>query len=78
MEPIAAQTVYAELNTIKATLQKLEHEIEWLATLVVTDAKPLNSTDYLSIVGLGASGLSDVARAHDRYVGESIADEHLH
>jgi hypothetical protein len=42
------------------------------------DAKPLNSTDYLSIVGLGASGLSDVARAHDRYVGESIADEHLH
>ncbi len=37
----------------------------------------LSDEDYLSIVGLGASGLANVSAEHDRYLGEAIADEHL-
>ena len=33
---------------------------------------------FASIVGLGASGLHNVADEHDQYLAEAIADEHLH
>jgi hypothetical protein len=40
-------------------------------------SKPVSRTDYLSIVGLGHSGLHNVAEQHDQYLGQAIADEHL-
>ncbi len=76
MEERTAQQVYAELNSIKETLQKLEQELERLSTLVASESH-LEPGDYMSIVGLGASGLGDVSEQHDRYVGQAIADEHL-
>lgn len=77
MEPQTAQMVYTELNTIKQTLQKLEQEIERLTTYVVIEGNLLEAADYQGIVGLGASGTSDISEKHDRYLGEAIADEHL-
>ncbi len=77
MEQQTAQKVYIELNRIKETLQKIQQEIERLTTLVAADRGVLDQADYLSIVGLGASGLNDVSVEHDRYVGQAIADEHL-
>jgi hypothetical protein len=71
------ERVYAELNTIKQTLQKLEQEIDRLTALVVADNKVTKEADFLSIVGLGASGSTDVSEQHDRCVGNAIADEHL-
>ena len=77
MEQQTAQMVYAELHTIRETLWRLEREIEHLATLVAADKTLLTKADYLSIVGLGASGMKDVSERHDNYVGEAIAHEHL-
>ena len=77
MEQQTAQMVYAELHTIRETLWRLEREIEHLATLVAADKTLLTKADYLSIVGLGASGMKDVSERHDHYVGEAIAHEHL-
>jgi len=77
MEQQTARTVYAGLNTIKETLRRIEQEIERLTTLVVAEKGAPNLSDYMAIVGLGASGSSDVSLAHDRYAGEAIADEHL-
>ena len=77
MEQLAAQKLYAELNSIKGILQKLDQEIERLSTLIVADNGKLDVTDYMSIVGLGASGIKDISEQHDRYVGEAIAHEHL-
>lgn len=31
---------------------------------------------YLKLVGLGASGRTDIAEHHDRYLGEALRDEH--
>lgn len=77
MEQRTAERVYAELNTIKETLQKIEQEVERLATLIAPGPAVLQESDYMAIVGLGASGLNDVSVEHDRYVGQAIADEHL-
>jgi len=78
MEPQTAQMVYAELNTIKQTLQKLEHDIERLSVFVAADRRTFEPTDFLSLVDLGTSETSDVSENHDRYLGQAIADEHLH
>ncbi len=40
---------------------------------IATDRKPRKK---LSIIGIGASGLTDVSENHDKYVGEAIAKEH--
>ena len=40
-------------------------------------SKPVSRTDYFSIVGLGYSGLHNIAEEHDRYLGQAISDEHL-
>ncbi len=77
MEPETAQTIYAELNTIKRTLQKLEQEIDRLSVVVAADRKSFDPADYLALVDLGASGVADVSENHDRYLGQAIADEHL-
>jgi len=78
MEPQTAQMVYAELNTIKQTLQKLEQDIERLSVYVTADRRSFEPADYLALVDLGASGSADVSASHDRYLGQAIADEHLH
>jgi hypothetical protein len=77
MEQRTVQFVYAELSTIKESLRKIEQEIERLTALVAPEERMLKPTDYMSIVGLGASGTRNVSVEHDRYVGEAIADEHL-
>jgi len=77
MGQLSAQKLYAELNSIKAILQKLEQEIERLSALIVADNGTLDATDYLSIIGLGASGMKNISEQHDRSVGEAIAYEHL-
>lgn len=33
--------------------------------------------DFMSIVGLGSSGATDVSENHDAYLGEAIAHEHV-
>jgi hypothetical protein len=40
---------------------------------IATEKKQRKS---LSIIGIGASGLTDVSENHDKYVGEAIAKEH--
>jgi len=35
------------------------------------------SANFMSIVGLGDSGATDVSEHHDKYLGEVIANEHL-
>lgn len=37
---------------------------------------PPHPDAYLRLVGLGASGRSDVSERHDDYFAEAIADEH--
>ena len=37
-----------------------------------------SDTALMSIIGLGDSGLDDVSENHDKYLGETIANEHLH
>jgi hypothetical protein len=77
MEQQAAQSVYTELNLIKEMLQKIEQEVERLTVVIAAGNKVAKGSDYLSIVGLGASGLTDVSVEHDRYLADALADEHL-
>ena len=35
------------------------------------------TTDFMSIVGLGESDSTDVSENHDKYLGEIIANEHI-
>jgi hypothetical protein len=37
---------------------------------------PVPREAYLTLVGLGASGRTDIAERHDRYLGEALRDEH--
>ena len=78
MEQQTKQQVYQELLTIQETLRKVERDVDRLTALVEDDGKTLQREDHLAFIGLGASGLSDVADRHDHYVGKAIADEHLH
>jgi len=78
MESQTAQIVYAELNTIKETLAKLQAEITRLTVAMATDSRSLSPADFMAIVGLGASGTADISENHDRYAGDAIADEHLY
>ena len=74
MEQQTAERVYAELNTIKETLRKIEQELERLTMLVAVESNPLQPVDYMAIVGLGASGSNDISEQHDRYLGKAIAN----
>lgn len=41
-------------------------------------ARPsLSRDDFMSIVGLGASGHTDISEEHDKYIAEIIADENI-
>jgi hypothetical protein len=68
MEQQMAQELYAELNKIRETLQTIQKQVEQLATFIVTDNGRLEVVDYLSIVGLGASGMNDVSEQHDSFL----------
>jgi hypothetical protein len=48
---------------------------EYLDELLILHRR--SETDFMSIVGLGKSGISDVSENHDKYLGEIIANEHL-
>ena len=44
----------------------------------ITLFKTSKTTDYMSIVALGESGNSDISQNHDKYLGEILANEHIH
>ncbi|MBI3913609.1 MAG: hypothetical protein HY327_05420, partial [Chloroflexi bacterium] len=67
----------SEKEAIKEKIRQIEREVDHLTTLLEGDNGELRSEDLMAFVGLGNSGLSDVAESHDAYVGQAIADEHL-
>ncbi len=77
MEQKTAERVYTELHSIRETLVQIERELERLSLILAGENGSLSESDYMAIVGLGASGSTDVSVEHDRYVGQAIADEHL-
>jgi len=46
--------------------------------LVEISLKNQSPHDFMSIVGLGESDNSDISINHDKYLGEILANEHLH
>ncbi len=67
-----------ELVTIKEQIRKIERKVDHLTALLGDNDGELRREDLMAFVGLGSSGLSDVAERHDDYVGQAIAHEHLH
>jgi predicted DNA-binding protein len=73
-------------ETLKALKRRAVEENKSVSQLIresvvqylIGEEVDLSQADYLSIVGLGASDQTDIAAEHDRYLGEAIADEHLH
>ncbi len=58
----------------------LDELIAYLVKRYVEETLPAPTAEdcnFMSIVGLGSSGLTDVSENHDRYLGEAIAHEHL-
>lgn len=75
-EQMAAK-MYAELVEIRALLARIQGEVEQLARQLDQESVPTSGYGLSSLVGLGASGLSDISERHDHYLGEAVADENL-
>ena len=67
-----------ELKRLHISIEQLLNNIvkQYLIETSLTRKKP--TKDFMSIVGLGESDLSDVSENHDKYLGEIIANEHIH
>lgn len=72
-----AKEIRTELASIRELLMQVMIELERLNSIVQTESAKPTEIDFMAIVGLGASGLTDVSENHDRYLGEAIAHEHL-
>lgn len=67
-----------ELTKLHLTLEELINKLinQYVSEIALTKKQP--ASDFMSIVDLGESGLNDVSENHDQYLGEIIANEHLH
>ena len=77
LEPAQFNTLTEEAKKRQRTIDELLADLvkEYLDELAVLRQR--SEPDFMSIVALGNSGLSDVSENHDKYLGEAIANEHL-
>ncbi|MBI4670863.1 MAG: hypothetical protein HY741_04235 [Chloroflexi bacterium] len=73
---MAAQ-LYAELQEIRTLLIQVQMEVERLTRQLNQELEQPKTYTLSSLVGLGASGLTDVSERHDEYVGEAILNEYI-
>jgi hypothetical protein len=69
------QLLQAEAESKHVLLPDLLHGI--IADHLSGRVEAFSRADYMTIVGLGQSGLQVIAEDHDTYVAQTIADEHL-
>jgi hypothetical protein len=74
----------SQFNALAEEAKKRQRSIdELLSDLVreyldeLTILQRCSKADFMSIVGLGDSDVSDVSENHDKYLGEAITNEHL-
>ena len=71
----------AEQHQLEAEASARQLQLPELVRAIIVEhlqtSKPVSRTDYLSIVGLGHSGLRNIAEQHDQYLGQAMDDEHL-
>jgi len=67
-----------ELKRRQLSINELLNNIIQQYLMEVSLAKRGASDDFMSIVGLGVSGSSDISENHDKYLGEIIANEHIY
>jgi len=70
--------LYEELEKRHLSINELLKNIIQQYLMELSLAKKSVSDDFMSIVGLGESDSSDVSENHDKYLGEIIANEHIH
>ncbi len=78
MRKQTALNIRTELAAIKQRIRKIEREVDRLTVLVAGNDGELRREDLMAFVGLGSSGLSDIAERHDDYVGQAIGDSAQH
>ena len=68
LKKLAKQEHVSVSGLIRSTMERYINLFK-----IASDSKPRKA---LSIIGIGANGLTDVSENHDKYVGEGIAKEH--
>jgi hypothetical protein len=67
-----------ELKRLHLSIEELLNNMIQQYLIEISQISNQPTADFMSIVDLGESGLSDVSENHDKYLGEIIANEHLH
>jgi hypothetical protein len=71
------QILTAELNKIRDSIDEFLNNIQINYPEETSLPKNINATDYLAILNLGESGVTDISENHDSYLGEIVSDEHI-
>jgi hypothetical protein len=77
LEPLQYQTFSTEAEKRNVSIEQfLTDLVKEQLYLLFLSPQP-HPVDFMSFVGLGDSGASDISVNHDKYLGEIIANEHL-
>ncbi len=71
------QILTAELNKIRDSIDEFLSNMRINYPAETAFSKNMNTTDYLAILNLGESGVTDISENHDSYLGEIISDQHI-
>ncbi len=78
LDPIQFQALAEESQKRQLSLNELLQDLIRRYFANLSPAIKPNNPDHTSLIGLGDSGATDVSECHDRYLGEALANEHLH
>lgn len=78
LDSLQYKVLSEELKRLHLSIEELLNNMIQQYLLEISQINNQSTTDFMSIVDLGESGLSDVSENHDQYLGEIIANEHLH
>ena len=66
-----------ELKRLHLSIEDLLNNKIQQYLIEISQMNNKQTTDFMSIVGLGESDSTDVSENHDKYLGEIIANEHI-
>jgi len=66
-----------ELKRLHLTIEDLLNNMIQQYLIEISQSSNQPTADFMSIVGLGESDSTDVSENHDKYLGETIANEHI-
>lgn len=76
LKPAQHEALKAEAQMLKISFAELMRRIVEEHLKIRNNLPVFTKEDYLSLVGLGESGIHDIAEQHDHYLGVAIAADH--